>query len=69
MKQNMGLLDARIRTFAAIALLGGAVWAAAAGSLAIAAFLAGVAVVFLVTSRVRVCPLYMPLRVSTAPKK
>lgn len=67
LKTNMGTIDRGIRLSAAL-LLGGAV---------ITGQFSGVwfwimtilAVVFLVTATIRVCPLYLPLGISTKSKK
>jgi len=63
MKKNMGALDRILRTIAAVViavmLISGVLKAA------LAIFLGVLAVVFLLTSAVAFCPLYVPLKIST----
>lgn len=66
MKKNMGTVDRTIRILAAIAVLVLFLTHVISGPLAIV--LGVIAAVLVVTSFVGVCPLYIPLKLSTAPK-
>ncbi len=66
MKKNMGTVDRVVRVLAAVAVLALYLTHVISGPLAIA--LGVIAAVFVVTSFVGVCPLYIPLKLSTAPK-
>jgi uncharacterized membrane protein YtjA (UPF0391 family) len=63
MKANMGTLDRVVRTVVALAI--GALYFTGKISGTVAAVLGFFAVVFLVTSLVSRCPLYVPLGLST----
>lgn len=66
MKKNMGTIDRVVRIVVAIAVLALFLTHVIAGPLAIV--LGVIAAVFVLTSFVGVCPLYIPLKVSTAKK-
>ena len=67
MKQNMGLIDRGIRILLVIAVAVLFVLGKISG---IAAVILGVlAAVFLLTSLIGFCPLYVPLKISTRGKK
>ena len=66
MKKNMGTADRVIRVLAAVAVAALYLTHVISGPLAI--ILGVIAAVFLVTSFVGVCPLYIPLKLSTASK-
>ena len=63
MKRNMGTVDRMLRTIAALAI--GYLWWTGTISGDLGVGLAILAVVFLLTSAVGVCPLYRPLGLST----
>ncbi len=67
MKKNMGTLDRLIRLIVALAIVVLLVTKTLAGTLAI--ILGILAVVFLLTSAIAFCPLYVPFRISTRGKK
>lgn len=67
MRQNMGKVDRTIRILAAVAV--GALYAAGYLSGTVAIVLGVVAVAFVVTSFVGVCPAYLPFGLSTIGKK
>ncbi len=67
MNRNMGTADRAIRTIAAL-VVGGLIWNGTLhGTLAIV--LGVLAIVFLLTSAVGFCPLYLPLRLNTGARK
>lgn len=67
MKKNMGALDRTIRLILAVAGAGMIYSRMIEGTLAI---IVGVlAVIFVLTSAVGFCPLYVPLKISTLKKK
>lgn len=66
MKKNMGTVDRVVRILVAIAVLVLYVTHVISGPLAI--ILGVIAAVFVLTSFVGVCPLYLPLKLSTARK-
>ncbi|HEY0929194.1 MAG TPA: DUF2892 domain-containing protein [Gemmatimonas sp.] len=66
MQKNMGMLDRTIRTLAAVVV--GVLYFTGAISGTVALVLGAIAVVFLVTSLVSWCPLYIPFRWSTRGK-
>ena len=66
MKKNMGTVDRVVRILVAIAVLVLYVTHVISGPLAI--ILGVIAAVFVLTSFVGVCPLYLPLKLSTAKK-
>lgn len=66
MKQNMGAVDRIIRTFIALIIF---VLLLTKGLSGIAAIILGIiAVIFLLTSIIGFCPLYIPLKISTKKK-
>lgn len=67
MTKNMGTVDRVVRILAAIAVLVLYLTHVISGPLAI--ILGVIAAVLVVTSFVGVCPLYIPLKLSTAAKK
>lgn len=67
MKANMGNLDRVIRVM--IAVIIGVLYAAGIISGTLGIVLLAVAVIFVLTSLVRVCPLYLPFGLSTLRKK
>lgn len=67
MKANMGSADRIIRILAAIAI--GVLWYTGVISGTLAIILGLVAIVFIATSFMRVCPLYSPFGLSTLRKK
>ncbi len=67
MKKNMGLLDRALRTIIAIAII--ALYLAGQITGIAALILGIIAVIFLVTSAVSYCPLYVPLKISTIKKE
>ena len=67
MTQNMGSLDRILRTLAAIAV--GILYATGTIGGTTALILGLLAVVFLLTSFVGTCPLYLPIGLSTRPKQ
>ena len=67
MKKNMGRLDILIRIFIALIIVILLLTRVLSG---VAAILLGIiAVIFLLTSLFRFCPLYVPLRISTRKKE
>lgn len=67
MKANMGTIDKAIRIVVAI-LIGVLYWTGQISG--IAAIILGIlAVVFVLTSLISFCPLYLPLGISTKPKE
>lgn len=67
MKKNMGQTDKIIRTVVAIAI--GVLYYTGAISGTVALVLLAFAIIFLVTSFLSFCPLYLPLGISTCKKK
>ncbi len=67
MKQNMGQTDKIIRVL--VALVIAALWYFNVISGTVAMILGAVAVIFVLTSLVGVCPLYLPFGLSTLRKK
>jgi len=67
MKKNMGSVDRVLRTLAAVAIVVLIVLKVFTGTLLIV--LGIVAAMFLITSAFGFCPLYVPLGISTIPKK
>ena len=67
MKKNMGTLDRLIRLFVALAIVVLLVTKTLTGTLAL--ILGILAVVFLLTSAIAFCPLYVPFKISTCGKK
>lgn len=67
MKKNMGLLDRALRTIIAIVII--ALYLAGQITGIAALILGIIAVIFLVTSAVSYCPLYVPLKISTIKKE
>jgi len=67
MKKNMGSVDRVLRTLAAVAIVVLIVLKVFTGTLLIV--LGIVAAMFLITSAAGFCPLYVPLGISTIPKK
>jgi len=67
MKKNMGSVDRVLRLVATVAIAVLIILKVLAGTLMIV--LGIVAAVFLITSALGFCPLYVPLRLSTIPKK
>jgi len=66
MKKNMGALDRTIRTILAVIMAVLVFTKAVHGTLAY--ILAILTIIFIVTSLIGFCPLYVPLRISTLPK-
>jgi hypothetical protein len=66
MKKNMGTLDRIIRVI--LAAVVGVLYLTGAISGTAALILGALAVVFLATSAVSSCPLYLPFNISTRPK-
>ncbi|MBW2623782.1 MAG: DUF2892 domain-containing protein [Deltaproteobacteria bacterium] len=67
MKKNMGLIDRVARTFLAILVLILYMTDVISG---VAAIILGIfAVIFIITSTVSFCPLYVPLKISTRKKE
>ena len=66
MTKNMGTVDRVVRILAAVAVLALYLTHVISGPVAIV--LGVIAAVFVVTSFVGVCPLYIPLKLSTAAK-
>lgn len=66
MKKNMGVIDRAIRTMIAAVLVILYMTNVITGTLAM--ILIAVAVIFLLTSLISVCPLYLPFGISTAKK-
>jgi len=67
MKRNMGPIDRALRVFAAVVI--GILYFAGQITGTAAIILGIIAVVFLLTSVVSFCPLYLPLKLSTLKKK
>jgi hypothetical protein len=67
MKQNMGTIDRVIRVLLAIVVLVLYLTGNISGTAAI--ILGIIAVIFVLTSLVGFCPLYVPLKISTKKKK
>jgi len=67
MKKNMGSVDRALRLVAAVAIVVLIVLKVFSGTLM--TVLGILAAVFLITSAIGFCPLYVPLRISTIPKK
>lgn len=67
MKQNMGTIDKVIRI--ALAVLVGILYFTGQISGTVAIVLGVLAVVFVLTSLISFCPLYLPLNISTRPKE
>jgi len=66
MKQNMGFIDRLIRVLVAVAIVAFYLTGQISG---IAAIILGVlALVFVLTSIIGFCPLYLPVRISTKKK-
>ena len=63
MKQNMGMIDRVLRAVVALVIIGAYFAGMIEGTLAI--ILGVLALVFLATSALGVCPLYMPFKLST----
>lgn len=63
MKQNMGSMDRVIRILAAVAV--GVLYFTNVISGTLAIVLGAIAVIFIATSLVSVCPLYLPFGIST----
>ena len=66
MKRNMGNIDKGLRIFVAIAIIALYFTNMISGTLAIIGFI--IAGIFILTSLVGTCPLYMPFGISTCPK-
>jgi len=66
MKHNMGTVDRTIRTV--IALIVGVLYTTDIISGDLAIILGVVAVIFLLTSIISICPLYIPFKISTRKK-
>lgn len=66
MKKNMGTLDRIIRVVIALAI--GVLYYMGTISGTAAIILGALAVIFLATSLVSTCPLYLPFNISTRPK-
>lgn len=66
MKQNMGTVDRIVRTLLAVAV--GVLYYLGIISGTVAIVLGGLAVIFLLTSLISFCPLYLPFRLSTKSK-
>jgi hypothetical protein len=66
MKKNMGTIDRSVRIVLAIVVLG--LYLAGAISGTVALILGVLAVIFVVTSLVGFCPLYLPFKISTMKK-
>ncbi len=67
MKQNMGQTDKIIRVTAAVVIA--ALWYFGVISGTLALILGAIAAIFILTSLVGVCPLYLPFGLSTLRKK
>jgi len=67
MKKNMGSLDKTLRILAAIAIA--ILYYAGLISGAVALILGALAIVFVITSFLSFCPLYLPLGINTCKKK
>lgn len=66
MKKNMGTADRTVRVLIAVAI--GALWLTGVISGTVGTILAVLAIVFLLTSAMATCPLYMPFGLSTRKK-
>jgi hypothetical protein len=67
MKKNMGVVDRIIRTILAVVVI---VLFAAKQITGVAAIILGIlAIIFLLTSAVGLCPLYLPFKISTKRSK
>ena len=66
MKQNMGTVDRIVRTLLAVAV--GVLYYLGIISGTVAIVLGALAVIFLLTSLISFCPLYLPFRLSTKSK-
>jgi len=67
MKKNMGLVDRIIRTILAVVVI---VLFATKQITGVAAIILGIlAIIFLLTSAVGLCPLYLPFKISTKKSK
>ena len=67
MKKNMGIIDRVVRTLLAVAIILLYLTGMITG---IAAIILGIfAVIFLLTSAIGFCPLYLPLKISTRKKQ
>ena len=67
MKPNMGTIDKLIRV--ALAILVGMLYFTGQISGTIAIILSVIAIVFVLTSLISFCPLYLPFKISTRPKE
>ncbi|MCS6772503.1 MAG: DUF2892 domain-containing protein [Anaerolineae bacterium] len=67
MVKNMGTIDRVVRTVAAVVIAALIVTGTLQGTLAVV--LGVVAVMFLLTSLVGVCPAYLPFRINTGARK
>ena len=67
MKKNIGTIDKSIRVLIAIVI--GVLYFTNVISGTLAIVLAGLAIVFIVTSFISFCPLYLPFNISTFKKK
>ena len=67
MKKNIGTIDKSIRVLIAIVI--GVLYFTNVISGMLAIVLAGLAIVFIVTSFISFCPLYLPFNISTFKKK
>ncbi|MCZ8228495.1 DUF2892 domain-containing protein [Flavobacterium sp.] len=67
MKKNMGVTDKRIRVFIAVLLFGLYYFKVIEGTLGMIGL--GLALVFVLTSFISFCPLYLPFGISTIKKK
>ena len=67
MKQNMGLIDKVIRILVAVVVI--ALHFAHVTSGVLAIILLILAGIFILTSLIGICPLYMPFRINTAKKE
>jgi hypothetical protein len=67
MKKNMGSIDKTIRTILALVVIALALTNVITGTLAIILLI--VAAIFLLTSLVGFCPIYLPFGISTRKKK
>ena len=67
MKKNMGIIDRLIRTLLAVVVI---VLYLTGKITGVAAIILGIfAVIFLLTSAISFCPLYLPLKISTRKKQ
>ncbi|MGL2986153.1 YgaP family membrane protein [Flavobacterium sp. RSSA_27] len=67
MKKNMGVTDKRIRVFIAVLIFSLYYFNIIEGTLGMIGL--GLALVFVLTSFISFCPLYLPFRISTIKKK